>query len=704
MRTDLPLAAYDGTDHFTPERHLTLWESIPAGLRHTYFTVAVIPPEYIGAFRVYDGDRGRGIDFRMLPEPMAHELAFCVWRLIELGALVPYEPLDRLARSLAEVLAALPAGDRARRTSLMTASAQTWMRELLVAWNRAHGRVPTAGRRRELTYTLRRCYKLLCFAYDTRAWWEREIWDLHQDARIPRREHEPGGSHSLYFDRVTQRWLRRALQWHLRVGMETGEFGWSTARVRLASLVPFSAFLAERRVDQPYLCEDPLAVRPLMLDYVSVIHQMRCGRGERKGGPLSPHRVSRLMTDVEQFYMFMLDRRHDAATALGDERWKHLGSVHARFYRFGEKPRAPARVDEAKIINDAAMSRIMGEIQLLGDPIADGGLGDEQAMRILLLIATTGRRLSEVLLLDRDPILPLQGISPAKDEDGFVAKLRYQQTKIEDAPNTILIDADTVAIIRAQQQWADREMAARGVGAVASKYLFIGKAMNRDGHRPYPMQTLHGRLTRFAELADLRDDQGRRLRLSRTHAFRHTRATSLINAGVPLPVVQRYFGHLSPTMTMRYVQISDAAQEREFLRFKKVTADGRELDLDPADLYELLELDKRADRVLPNGWCLLPPRQVCERGNACLTCDKFATDTSYLPEHEQQLDLLGQLIDSRKQAFETRTGRAMTDENIWLAERHKEQRALIEIIRVVSGPELLATNHAVRGPGTREHG
>ena len=171
---------------------------------------------------------------------------------------------------------------------------------------------------------------------------------------------------------------------------------------------------------------------------------------------------------------------------------------------------------------------------------------------------------------------------------------------------------------------------------------------------------------------------------------------------MPLPVVQRYFGHLSPTMTMRYVQISDETQQREFLRFKKITADGRDLELDPTDLYQLLELDKRADRILPNGWCLLPPRQVCERGNACLTCDKFATDRSYLPEHEQQLDLLAQLIDTRKQAFEARTGREMTDENIWLAERRKEQQALGKIIAAVADPQ--ADSQAVRGAGTRGHG
>jgi hypothetical protein len=155
-------------------------------------------------------------------------------------------------------------------------------------------------------------------------------------------------------------------------------------------------------------------------------------------------------------------------------------------------------------------------------------------------------------------------------------------------------------------------------------------------------------------------------------------------------------------MTMRYVQISDETQRREFLRFKKITADGRDLELDPADLYQLLELDKRADRILPNGWCLLPPRQVCDRGNACLTCDKFATDRSYLPEHQQQLNLLGPLIETRSEAFAARTGREMPEENVWLAERRKEQRALAKIIAAVSDPQAEA--QAVRGAGNRRHG
>lgn len=53
------------------------------------------------------------------------------------------------------------------------------------------------------------------------------------------------------------------------------------------------------------------------------------------------------------------------------------------------------------------------------------------------------------------------------------------------------------------------------------------------------------------------------MRISRTHRFRHTRATDLINAGVPIHVVMRYFGHLTPTMTMHYANARELHQMGE---------------------------------------------------------------------------------------------------------------------------------------------
>jgi len=98
----------------------------------------------------------------------------------------------------------------------------------------------------------------------------------------------------------------------------------------------------------------------------------------------------------------------------------------------------------------------MANLHLLGAPLAEGGGDDEQVMRIMMLVARTGRRVNEICMLDPEPLLAIDRPSPAdpQDDGGFVAKLRYQQTKIAQAPDTILVDAEIVAIIAEQQRWA----------------------------------------------------------------------------------------------------------------------------------------------------------------------------------------------------------------------------------------------------------
>jgi hypothetical protein len=113
----------------------------------------------------------------------------------------------------------------------------------------------------------------------------------------------------------------------------------------------------------------------------------------------------------------------------------------------------------------------------------------------------------------------------------------------------------------------------------------------------------------------------------------------------------------------------------------------------------MLELDKRADRILPNGYCLLPPRQSCDRGNACLTCDKFATDRTHLDEHQRQLSGLLQIVDARREQFQQKTGREMPEDNIWLRERRRERSALESIIAALDA--TAQTDQAVRGAGVQ---
>jgi hypothetical protein len=88
----------------------------------------------------------------------------------------------------------------------------------------------------------------------------------------------------------------------------------------------------------------------------------------------------------------------------------------------------------------------------------------------------------------------------------------------------------------------------------------------------------------------------------------------------------------------------------------------------------------RADRLLPHGWCLLPPLQTCDKGNACLTCSVFVTDDTHRQALERQLAETGELITRTTAAFRERHGRPMPDDNVWLAQRRAEQQALTRLL------------------------
>jgi hypothetical protein len=66
----------------------------------------------------------------------------------------------------------------------------------------------------------------------------------------------------------------------------------------------------------------------------------------------------------------------------------------------------------------------------------------------MMLVARTGRRISEIRMLDCDPLDQLtQPVGQDAADRVFVVKLRYHQTKIEQAPDDILVDAEIVAIV-----------------------------------------------------------------------------------------------------------------------------------------------------------------------------------------------------------------------------------------------------------------
>ena len=332
-----------------------------------------------------------------------------------------------------------------------------------------------------------------------------------------------------------------------------------------------------------------------------------------------------------------------------------------------------------------------------GQEVEVAGLGQPAMMRAWLIQALTGRRASEVLLMDFEPLSPIPGVDPAAvPEGGMVARLRYQQTKVDGAP------ADHPGRRRCRPDHpraAGLGPAAVGTGPSGTvRYLFPKLRREPQGHPGLGDQPLR-RDSAQAQRAcwGCGTRSGRPLSYAHSHRLRHTKATTLLNAGAPVHVVQRYLGHRSPEMSMRYAATLASTAEREFLAMVKIGRDGRELGMDRRDMLDLLQLDRRTDRVLPNGYCLLPPVRSCDKGNACHGCDHFATDRSHLPEIRRQLAETEQLIEHRKAQHLARYGEPMSESNIWLEQRLAEVRSMrLEITAL----ETLADDTAVvRGPG-----
>ena len=345
-----------------------LWEAIPPGMRLDCFSAGIVPEEYRGGLAHQRGRSG-GIDLSPLPEAIRKELAWCIFRIIAQGGKVDVTHMRALTRRLSEALSDLGAGAPA---SLAGLSPLEWQQQFALAVRRRTGALPGPGSVRDVRQQLTRCWRLLAVAYDARPWWQREVWSPATDPRIPQRMHEPRRD-AASFAQITTGWLRLGLQWHCKVGLETGTLAWGTVELRVAAGTIFDVFLAGRDVAGPWLAGGPAQVRALMLDYLGHLRGMRNQRpGSRHGQPLSDSRVAALMTGIEQFYAFMHDHRDTAAAALAEPGWLRLGPHHAMFFRRGEKPRKRRPGSERNVIDDDALTQIMAGAGVLG---AAGGRG-----------------------------------------------------------------------------------------------------------------------------------------------------------------------------------------------------------------------------------------------------------------------------------------------------------------------------------------
>ncbi len=420
--------------------------------------------------------------------------------------------------------------------------------------------------------------------------------------------------------------------------------------------------------------------------------------------PVSVRQVNDDLRAVAELFAFVAANPVEAHQILGPHPWSMVTDAHAAGW-VRQVARVPGRreLNDEHYVDDHALAQIPAALPLLGlgrderMPVTRGdgqqvsarGFDDPQAMRMILLQILTGRRASEIrtCLFDCLSAVPHKTIDATKGE--AIARFHYAQSKIDIAPDNILVDREVVAVIEEQQRWIRERFP-----GITPRHLFMQRTGNRQGDKPYPSGTYAWMLREFSSIVKITDSKGKPVGLSHTHRFRHTKLTRLAELGLPVHVLMHYAGHATPSMSMHYIAARQEHAEQAFLATAKLRADGTHVLFSRED-HDSLHLFERADRFLPHGWCLLPPLQTCDKGNACLTCSVFVTDATHQPALERQLSETEALIDRATTAFHERHGRPMPEDNVWLLQRRAEHAALTRLLETIRDKP----GRAVQGAG-----
>lgn len=672
---------------------------LPAGWRG-----GMIGPGIEGWELVGEAGRDRALHLEGLPGRLRIEIAWMAhWQHLD-GLKVPVDTCNQLASLLtwaSQTGHALP-------ESLAWADKQELLRLHCVWFHGRHGRLPAeeSGSRRRLGRLLGYPRLALAARLHDGAWWELDTWHPRCDPRIPLRPREPGRSVGCSPGEARIPWVRDAIKWHLSVLLESGTLTWSTlTNQRSQALLRFSRWL-ESLPDPAAAAGDPQQAGALAADFRRwAADPANRSSANRPPAEVSARKVNLDLGSVAALMAFLADHRQEAARILGPSPWDGLTDAHPAIWlrQRTRLRRCEPLTDETRYVDDHALAQITACLPALGEPagqmvtVASGGgervlpgQGDPQLMRMLLLQILTGRRASEICLCPFDCLSPAAGSAIEAAEGEAVARFRYGQSKIDAAPDTIFVDAEAVAVIEEQQQWLRDRFPDHDL-----PYLFPQRRANAHAAKHYGTSNYGRSLALFSKLAQVTDAAGQPVKLSHTHRFRHTKFTKLAELGLPVHVLQRYAGHSTPTMSMHYVARRDEHAEQAFLATRKFRADGTRVTFSRED-HDALHLLDRADRFLPNGYCLLPPLQKCEKGNACLTCGVFVTDDSHLAVLQRQVEQTTQLIERTTAQFLERHGRPMPDGNVWLVEREAERDALARLLATMQA----SPGRAIQGAGS----
>ena len=262
---------------------------------------------------------------------------------------------------------------------------------------------------------------------------------------------------------------------------------------------------------------------------------------------------------------------------------------------------------------------VMAAVRTLKDPLQRYGL---------LILRATGLRIGELVDLELDCVHQVPGKG---------AWLKVPSGKLQ-TERMVPLDEETVVLFNALAQLRGvQKPIPHPVTGVPTDFLFVrrGKRVSRE--------FIRDGLAKAVKRAGLVDQDGNPLRIT-PHQLRHTYATSLINAGVSLPVLMHLLGHVTMEMSLRYGHLFNATVRTQYdlalEHIKQQYATGAfappTATTKSGGGAETAWLESHQIKTrLASGYCLRPVmQQPCPHANACERCPAF----SPLPDSRRALE------------------------------------------------------------------
>jgi integrase len=306
------------------------------------------------------------------------------------------------------------------------------------------------------------------------------------------------------------------------------------------------------------------------------------------------------------------------------------------------------RINENKLkyIPDSVMFQLESLISLnpedINPPMDEK---EKDYVPIVILLMTTGWRISDLLNLRFNNCLI--STNSGYYLQGDIPKTNVKQHRVPIA-NEVAMPLQT--IIEQTKEKSTFENNPEG-------YLFVRTKGKRKG-KPFTGQCVQRTLNRWAEKYSILDQNGNIYHFG-NHAFRHTKGVELINLGMNLTHIMKWFAHASPEMTLVYAKIADDTLRKEWEKAQEKKSPLLRVDLGDAKVSELnmdedlinweyIRSNIEAVRV-PLGYCLASKKEGCPYViTPCLTCPNFCTTTENLPDFDREIKKVEEHIEMTK--------------------------------------------------------